>query len=104
RQRLSPPPLSLASRKPPPTPASPPLPLPAPLPIYPRRRDRPAVHLHQPPDQRQADAQPARGPLDAPVHLGEHVKDARQGVGGDRSEEHTSELQALTKLVCRLLL
>src|SRR2546425_6724511 len=27
-----------------------------------------------------------------------------QGVGGDRSEEHTSELQSLAYLVCRLLL
>src|SRR2546421_3296320 len=36
-----------------------------------------------------------------------HVNDARElagGVGQDRSEEHTSELQSRSDLVCRLLL
>src|SRR5437016_7991696 len=44
--------------------------------------------------------EPARGPeLPAP---GDHAKGASLEL--DRSEEHTSELQSLTNLVCRLLL
>src|SRR5258706_4093523 len=35
-------------------------------------------------------------------HEGDHVKVVRQTL--ERSEEHTSELQSLTNLVCRLLL
>ena len=46
-------------------------------------RDRAAVHLDQPLDQRQPDAEAAGGPLDAPVHLGEHVEDAAQRLGRD---------------------
>ena len=46
-------------------------------------RDRPAVHLDQALHQREPDPEPAGGPLDAPVHLGEHVEDARQGRGRD---------------------
>src|SRR2546425_8474008 len=36
--------------------------------------------------------------------LGEHVKQAGSLVTPERSEEHTSELQSLAYLVCRLLL
>src|SRR5437016_11096721 len=32
------------------------------------------------------------------------VRDSRAGASSTRSEEHTSELQSLTNLVCRLLL
>ena len=46
-------------------------------------RDGPAVHLDQPLHKRQPDAEPARRALDAPVHLGEHVEDAGQCLGGD---------------------
>src|SRR5262249_59960595 len=41
------------------------------------------------------------GPFRQQAHDGETV---RRGLGRDRSEEHTSELQSLTHLVCRLLL
>src|SRR5688572_31326941 len=34
----------------------------------------------------------------------EHGGDDRAGTGSDRSEEHTSELQSQSNLVCRLLL
>src|SRR2546425_7321737 len=45
----------------------------------------------------------------APPHLGTRApaacaRDARRRAGGVRSEEHTSELQSLAYLVCRLLL
>src|SRR5438093_2775707 len=33
-----------------------------------------------------------------------HAARPRHGAGAERSEEHTSELQSLTNLVCRLLL
>src|SRR5687767_15475160 len=36
--------------------------------------------------------------------LRRHAGDRRGGPGGPRSEEHTSELQSLAYLVCRLLL
>src|SRR5438093_6690382 len=41
-----------------------------------------------------------------PEHLGRHRDDLglRERVQVQRSEEHTSELQSLTNLVCRLLL
>ena len=45
--------------------------------------DPAAVHLHQPLHQRQTDAQPALRLLQRPVHLGEHLEDAGQLVGGD---------------------
>src|SRR5438093_4270091 len=51
-----------------------------------RRRDRAATHQ---------DFEPGRKAID---------RQARFGRVGDRSEEHTSELQSLTNLVCRLLL
>src|SRR2546430_7700987 len=35
---------------------------------------------------------------------GAHPDDQRQGTGEERSEEHTSELQSQSNLVCRLLL
>src|SRR4029450_4345349 len=40
--------------------------------------------------------------LEGPVLVGDG--DADRPDAGDRSEEHTSELQSLTNLVCRLLL
>src|SRR5262249_58984939 len=43
-----------------------------------------------------------RRPRRAARHSGAPARDAR--VGHRRSEEHTSELQSLTNLVCRLLL
>src|SRR2546425_9582435 len=45
------------------------------------------------------------GPLGGPLHLAMLINgvDYSRG-GGNRSEEHTSELQSLAYLVCRLLL
>src|SRR5258708_15024567 len=43
------------------------------------------------------------GEIRVPV-LARHVLRLRVGVDGDRSEEHTSELQSPDHLVCRLLL
>src|SRR3989441_8223679 len=37
-------------------------------------------------------------------HLAPAQRQRRTGLGGGRSEEHTSELQSLAYLVCRLLL
>src|SRR5258706_5775703 len=45
--------------------------------------------------------------LAAPFCLDRHLsgqRDPRRGADDNRSEEHTSELQSLTNLVCRLLL
>src|SRR5262245_63573453 len=44
---------------------------------------------------------PARGP---PSRASGRSASTRNTAGGDRSEEHTSELQSLRHLVCRLLL
>src|SRR2546427_2188049 len=41
---------------------------------------------------------------DDAVARGGRVRAAERGVGSDRSEEHTSELQSQSNLVCRLLL
>src|SRR5699024_11783628 len=43
---------------------------------------------------------------DGDIAVGQHLGDERfaLGVAGDRSEEHTSELQSRFDLVCRLLL
>src|SRR5258705_6176028 len=38
------------------------------------------------------------------VHVGVHLLHGRRHWSDDRSEEHTSELQSLRHLVCRLLL
>src|SRR5438093_8407019 len=38
------------------------------------------------------------------VPLDQELRQAGEGLGLGRSEEHTSELQSLTNLVCRLLL
>src|SRR5205823_8248021 len=47
-----------------------------------------------------------RWPLDRPIVLGHEGAGVVEAVGADvtRSEEHTSELQSLAYLVCRLLL
>src|SRR5256886_4197078 len=47
--------------------------------------------------------QSALGARIAREDLGERAHDTRAG-GGERSEEHTSELQSQSNLVCRLLL
>src|SRR5215213_10746859 len=75
------------------------------------RRSRPCPHPGDPgPVLRRARAPPARSPIPvSPIHLcpagprrrvNARVRDVLLG----RSEEHTSELQSLTNLVCRLLL
>src|SRR5438046_4402579 len=43
-------------------------------------------------------------PPHVPVHARDLLPGARRARLGQRSEEHTSELQSLTNLVCRLLL
>src|SRR5262249_60324222 len=96
---------SLCSTTPPP-PAPPPLPLPAPLPISRRRGP-----LRAPPPLPAQDAGRRRGRPPPPPRR-PHRRGHRPPRGGDpelprprpRSEEHTSELQSLTNLVCRLLL
>src|SRR2546421_2732810 len=49
---------------------------------------------------------PPRGLADGPhrVHVRDQQHAARAGAGKGRSEEHTSELQSRSDLVCRLLL
>src|SRR5260370_11407953 len=42
--------------------------------------------------------------LDLGLHVGPYLFDDRFLLGGERSEEHTSELQSHLNLVCRLLL
>src|SRR5262249_61586776 len=94
----------------PPPPALPPLPLHDALPICPKPpilipRSLRLVPLrwrfgHQPGAQdlgQPGDVFPARG--EVPLLVGVY-----RGRGHARSEEHTSELQSLTNLVCRLLL
>src|SRR5690606_41978501 len=49
-------------------------------------------------------AAPRRQALHRVVGAGEHRRADQLGVPGDRSEEHTSELQSRENLVCRLLL
>src|SRR2546427_2200187 len=46
----------------------------------------------------------ALGPTAAREPRARHPRDAERGVRGRRSEEHTSELQSQSNLVCRLLL
>src|SRR2546427_12263718 len=47
----------------------------------------------------------AASPPPPPPRAGEHVPDRlARALGGRRSEEHTSELQSQSNLVCRLLL
>src|SRR5262249_61523654 len=51
----------------------------------------------------------AYGQVESPYGSGQFIKDLREHFSADdrvvtRSEEHTSELQSLTNLVCRLLL
>src|SRR5262249_56852306 len=47
---------------------------------------------------------PGGGDAGEIAHVGQEVLRAHQVAHGHRSEEHTSELQSLTNLVCRLLL
>src|SRR5258706_12068868 len=50
-------------------------------------------------------AYPARSTASlAPTRSSSRMTASSAGVGAGRSEEHTSELQSLTNLVCRLLL
>src|SRR5262249_62325642 len=65
--------------------------------------------FHGDPDLIVLDAAPAHPSLpeivDAlPAHPREALRNDDRGEAGSRSEEHTSELQSLTNLVCRLLL
>src|SRR2546430_7990102 len=95
---------------PPPTEISP-LSLPAPLPISPRRPLLPARRDDRRRAARRAGDggrravrgnpghRPARGPPPRPM---DHAARPRRSRG--RSEEHTSELQSQSNLVCRLLL
>src|SRR5256885_11740589 len=92
-----------------------PLPLPDPFPIYPA-----AAQLRRGAGGGDASCDPTRGePVaerDEARHVLAHREHARVGIGrvrelvvrlevlGDRSEEHTSELQSPCNLVCRLLL
>src|SRR5687767_15257257 len=61
-----------------------------------------ALHLRR--ERRRCDAEAAVRPVlhQEPVALARRVHSVRDGQ--DRSEEHTSELQSLAYLVCRLLL
>src|SRR5262249_53935757 len=45
--------------------------------------DTAAVHFHQRPNESQANAEPSLRALKRPVHLGKHVEDLRQHVGGN---------------------
>src|SRR3712207_7085342 len=72
------------------------------LPIYPRRRHGPAL----PPPRERARPEPRSPPR---VRLRPRLGPPRDGShgcrqDGERSEEHTSELQSRQYLVCRLLL
>src|SRR5262245_64553380 len=57
--------------------------------------------LHSFPTRRSSDLAPAREPSPPPVQCARPTTGPRTL---DRSEEHTSELQSLRQLVCRLLL
>ena len=57
----------------------------------------------QPPYLKTADPMPMLRPPDL-ITVGEEGTVLEQKLGIGRSEEHTSELQSLTNLVCRLLL
>src|SRR2546430_14139775 len=90
-----------------------PLPLPAPLPIFPPRRIQRCAR-HGSPDRRGyclrqiliclAGEDP--GPGAVAGRVARRSKNAREHCSspGPRSEEHTSELQSQSNLVCRLLL
>src|SRR5262249_56001097 len=49
-------------------------------------------------------ARRGRGETESPGRQADPGVPGRQGPPGGRSEEHTSELQSLTNIVCRLLL
>src|SRR5437588_9059247 len=73
-------------------------------------RSRTMMRLHDPLGDRKAEAGPTALVLPHPVDPVEAVEDVRKiGFGDadagvlDRSEEHTSELQSHSDLVCRLL-
>src|SRR2546423_4833596 len=53
-------------------------------------------------DDQEQPAEPARDPLPGVAPVASQL--LVDGPGADRSEEHTSELQSLAYLVCRLLL
>src|SRR5262249_57761445 len=65
-----------------------------------------ARHEALEPDPRVPDHAPGRGSAGGLRRSGgrAHRLDARRAGSARRSEEHTSELQSLTNLVCRLLL
>src|SRR5262249_57460096 len=87
------------------------LPTPRALPPFPTRRSSDLPGIPAPPRgrRRQAVRDPARANGEHRATGQRHPLAAargarRAGCGDDRSEEHTSELQSLTNLVCRLLL
>src|SRR5262249_62012700 len=85
---------------PPPPPRPPPLPLPAALPTGPPPSE-PAASEPAPAEAAPAEPAPPAGADQAQLDA---LDAAETSSYWDRSEEHTSELQSLTNLVCRLLL
>src|SRR5437762_10040050 len=83
-----------------------------PLPIFFLYCSLPHRDLHSFPTRRSSDLEqlpggdpPREPPAEQPAEqAGERLRARRLGAVGDRSEEHTSELQSPMYLVCRLLL
>src|SRR5438046_8641443 len=76
------------------------------LPVFSLYRSRYHRDLHSFPTRRSSDL-PLKLPLDRIMESVEEIMGLEPKPGrrfGGRSEEHTSELQSLTNLVCRLLL
>src|SRR2546427_2016929 len=96
----------------PPPPEISPFPLPAPLPINPRQSEEPIGHGGEEADQQRAERGEHGDHTALPQVLergaatpAEQGGDGHPGEqAGERSEEHTSELQSQSNLVCRLLL
>src|SRR5262249_61816000 len=77
-----------------------------PLPSFPTRRSSDLLRLRRPGARRDDLRRLHRGPGRVPVRPEGHGQHRHRGsrLPARRSEEHTSELQSLTNLVCRLLL
>src|SRR3712207_8144627 len=76
-----------------------------PFPYTPLFRSRAGESRVQEPDQERDRRQPERDERRPPDLLHRRpAEDVREEERGDRSEEHTSELQSRQYLVCRLLL
>src|SRR5262249_59563811 len=78
-------------------------PPPQPLPSSPTRRSS-DLHPHAAARRDRRDPAIARAAATASGDRADHVRRRRARPASARSEEHTSELQSLTNLVCRLLL